>query len=132
MCNKASIRIRVKLYATLAKYASASIMHEPIEVEISDNATLTDLYDRLGIPRDEVKTSFVNSVMQSPEYRLSEGDQVGIFPPVGGGSGGDEHLAEFRLTASAHGARGGSVEASSRQWSVKGEPLVSLCRSGKS
>jgi len=85
MRNKASIRIRVKLYATLAKYAGASIMHEPIEVEIPDNTTLTDLYDRLGIPRDEVKTSFVNSVMQLPEYKLSEGDQVGIFPPVGGG-----------------------------------------------
>ena len=85
MPDKTSIRIRVKLYAALAKYASASIMHEPIEIEMPAGAALIDLYDRLGIPRDEVKTSFVNSVMQSSEYRLSEGDQVGIFPPVGGG-----------------------------------------------
>ena len=85
MSNEASIRIRVKLYATLAKYAGVPMMHEPIEVELPANATLTDLYDRLAIPPGEVKTSFVNSVMQSPDYTLSEGDQVGIFPPVGGG-----------------------------------------------
>ena len=85
MRDKAYIRIRVKLYATLAKYAGTSIMHEPIEVELSAGATLLDLYDRLGIPRDEVKTSFVNSVMQSSEYALAEGDHVGVFPPVGGG-----------------------------------------------
>jgi len=85
MRKKTSIKIQAKLYATLAKYAGASIMYEPIEVEVPAGATLIDLYDRLGIPRDEVKTSFVNSVMQPPEYTLSEGDTVGIFPPVGGG-----------------------------------------------
>jgi len=79
------MKIRAKLYATLTKYAGGSIMREPLEVEVENGATLNNLYDRLGIPRNEVKSAFVNSVMQTPDYELREGDDVGIFPPVGGG-----------------------------------------------
>jgi molybdopterin converting factor small subunit len=81
------MKIAVKLYASLAKYAGVSIMHEPLQLEVSVGTSLTGLYQRLGIPEDEVKTAFVNSVLQPPEYVLQEGDQVGIFPPVGGGVG---------------------------------------------
>lgn len=79
------MKIYVKLYATLTKYAGGSIMHESMEVELPENATFRELYDRLGIPPDEVKTAFVNSTIQQPDYRFREGDEVGIFPPVGGG-----------------------------------------------
>lgn len=79
------MKVYVKLYATLTKYAGGSIMHESLEVEVSEKATLIELYDRLGIPREEVKTAFVNSVMQTPDYVLREGDEIGVFPPVGGG-----------------------------------------------
>lgn len=75
----------VKVYATLVKYVGGSIMHEPIEVEVSKKTTLSELYDRLGIPCEEVKTAFVNSVIESPDYTICEGDEIGIFPPVGGG-----------------------------------------------
>ena len=79
------MKIFVKLYAPLTKYAGGSIMHEPLEVKLTENATLDDLYTRLGIPSDEVKTAFVNSVMRQPDYTLRDGDHVGVFPPVGGG-----------------------------------------------
>ncbi len=79
------VRVHVKLYATLARYAGGSIMHEPIDVEMSEGATLQDIYDRLGIPPDEVKTAFVNSTMRQSDYVLCDGDEVGVFPPVGGG-----------------------------------------------
>jgi sulfur carrier protein ThiS len=75
----------IKAYATLVKYVGGSIMHEPAEVEIANKTTLSELYDQLGIPREEVKTAFVNSVMQAPDYIICEGDEIGIFPPVGGG-----------------------------------------------
>jgi molybdopterin converting factor small subunit len=80
-----SLKVSVKLYATLAKYAGVSIMHEPLEVEVPAGTSLTGLYQQLGVPDDEVKTAFVNSTMQPPEYVLRDGDQVGVFPPVGGG-----------------------------------------------
>lgn len=79
------MKVYVKLYATLTKYAGGHIMHEPMEVEVSEGSRLAELYDRLGIPDDEVKSAFVNSTMQPPDYTLQDGDQVGIFPPVGGG-----------------------------------------------
>lgn len=79
------VRVYVRLYATLTKYVGGSIMHEPIEVEMPKGATLQDIYDRLGISPDEVKTAFVNSTMQQPDYVLHDGEEVGIFPPVGGG-----------------------------------------------
>ncbi len=79
------MKIYVKLYATLTKYAGGSIMHEPVEVEVANGATLETLYKQLGIPADEVKTAFVNAEMQPPDYSLADGDEVGVFPPVGGG-----------------------------------------------
>ncbi len=79
------MKISVKLYAILAKYAGGGVMHEPLTIEVPHRATLADLCRHLGIPDDEAKTAFVNSKLQPPEYVLCEGDQVGIFPPVGGG-----------------------------------------------
>lgn len=85
MHDELPMNVYVKLYATLTKYAGGSVMHEPMEVELPEGAVLSDLYERLGIPDGEVKTAFVNSTMQSSDYRLNDGDHVGIFPPVGGG-----------------------------------------------
>ena len=79
------MKVYVKVYATLTRYMGGSIMHEPVEVEVDEKETLQRLYDRLGIPREEVKAAFVNSTMQPSDYRLREGDEVGVFPPVGGG-----------------------------------------------
>jgi molybdopterin converting factor small subunit len=79
------MKVSVKLYASLTKYAGGSVMHEPMQVELADEATLTELYDAIGIPDNEVKTAFVNSTMQTANYRLRDGDEVGVFPPVGGG-----------------------------------------------
>jgi molybdopterin converting factor small subunit len=80
-----TMRVYAKLYATLTKYAAGSIMHDPLEMEMPEQATLCELYDKLGIPHDEVKTAFVNSAIQGPDYVLCDGDEIGIFPPVGGG-----------------------------------------------
>ncbi len=85
MRKKTVVKVYVKLYATLTKYVGGSVMHKPLELEMKEGSTLSDLYERLKIPPDEVKTAFVNSKIQPPDYRLSDGDEVGVFPPVGGG-----------------------------------------------
>lgn len=79
------MKIYVKAYATLTKYFGGSIMYDPIEVEVAEGLTLKQLYKQLGIPDDEVKIAFVNSTMQPSDYKLKADDQVGVFPPVGGG-----------------------------------------------
>jgi molybdopterin converting factor small subunit len=40
---------------------------------------------RLQIREKEVKVTFVNGRARADMYRLRAGDEVGIFPPVGGG-----------------------------------------------
>jgi len=57
----------------------------PVEVEVADGATLADLADQLKVPQDEVRMVFVNGRIQPLDYELRPGDEVGIFPPVGGG-----------------------------------------------
>ncbi len=79
------MKIRVKLFATFTQYTPGQRAGTPFAVELSEGATLADLIAQLGIPLEEVKVCFVNARAQEIDFKLSEGDEVGIFPPVGGG-----------------------------------------------
>lgn len=79
------MRVRAKLFATLSRHYAGVMPGTPVEVEVADGATLSDLIDRLDVPHEEVKMVFVNGRMRSLDYELEPGDEVGIFPPVGGG-----------------------------------------------
>lgn len=79
------MRIRVKLFATLARYYSNPIPGTPFDIEISDGATLADLVDQLKLPREEVKVFFVNGRARPLDWLLEPGDEVGIFPLIAGG-----------------------------------------------
>ena len=88
------MKIQVKLFATLAQNVSGPILAHhpegirpgmPFEVVLPEGSTLADLVIHLGLPRGELKLTFVNGRDQELEYRLDPGDEVGIFPPVGGG-----------------------------------------------
>jgi molybdopterin converting factor small subunit len=41
--------------------------------------------EKLQLPRDQVKIVFVTNTIQEGDQPLTDGDEVGIFPPVGGG-----------------------------------------------
>jgi len=80
------MRVSVKLFATLGKYAPVSgLPGTPFEVELSEAACLSDLLVQLKIPAGLVKITFVNAVIQPLDCALKVGDEVGIFPPIGGG-----------------------------------------------
>jgi sulfur-carrier protein len=79
------MRVRAKLFATLSRHFAGAAPGTPVEVQISDGATLVDLVNQLRVPYEEVKMVFVNGRIQSLDYKLQPGDEVGIFPPVGGG-----------------------------------------------
>jgi len=79
------MNVRVKLYATLSRYVSGVTSGSPLEVELPEDSTLADLVARLALPPQEVKVIFVNGRAREPDYRLAPGDEVGIFPPIGGG-----------------------------------------------
>ena len=77
--------VRVKLFATLRRQYPHLGLGESMPVELSDGATVGRLVEHLRLPADQVKVVFVNGTVRKEEYTLNEGDEVGIFPPVGGG-----------------------------------------------
>lgn len=79
------ITVHVKLFATLRQYRPGLGIGEAFPVELPDGATVADLIQTLGLPQGEVKVVFVNALFREPEHVLDDGDEVGIFPPVGGG-----------------------------------------------
>jgi len=79
------MRVRAKLFATLSRHFSGVMPGTPVEVEVSDGAMLVDLVDQLRLPHEEVKMVFVNGRIQPLDYVLRPDDEVGVFPPVGGG-----------------------------------------------
>jgi molybdopterin converting factor small subunit len=79
------ITVQVKLFATLREYRPGLGIGEPFPVEMPGGATVGDLVRRLDLPVEEVKIVFVNALVRELDHVLADGDELGIFPPVGGG-----------------------------------------------
>ena len=79
------VRVEVRLYATLRKYQNDQGSSEPVIFELNDEAKLGNLLDELEIPREEIKTVFVNGTWEEESFLLRDGDRIGIFPPIAGG-----------------------------------------------
>jgi sulfur carrier protein ThiS len=67
------------------RFAGDTPAGQPLELELDQGSSLQDLIDCLGIPPEETKVAFVNGRAQELDYILESGDEVGIFPPIGGG-----------------------------------------------
>ncbi len=79
------ITVHVKLFATLRRYSPGLKMGQALPVELPDGATVDHLIRQLGLPAEEVKMVFVNGLVRQRDHPLADGDELGIFPPVGGG-----------------------------------------------
>ncbi len=79
------MNVKVKLFATLQRYQPDIAAGESFEVTLPESSSIGDLIEKVGIREREVKITYVNGRARSEMYRLKEGDEVGIFPPVGGG-----------------------------------------------
>ena len=77
--------VHVKLFATLRHYRPGLGLGEAFPVELPDGATVRDLVRHLDLPEDQVKIIFVNALFRQMDHVLADGDELGIFPAVGGG-----------------------------------------------
>jgi molybdopterin converting factor small subunit len=77
--------VQVKLFATLRRYYPHLAIGESMTVELPDDAAIAQLVEHLRLPTDQIKMIFVNARLQEWDYELQDGDEVGIFPPIGGG-----------------------------------------------
>lgn len=79
------MRVKVKLFATLVVYVPSAEPGVSFEVELPNESSLSDLMNQLNLPQKEVKVAFVNGRIEPVDFLLQHGDEVGIFPPIGGG-----------------------------------------------
>jgi molybdopterin converting factor subunit 1 len=88
------IRVRVKLFARLREMVGAG----ELERELDEGSTVEDLLKTLhaeypGLAGLTTRTVIaVNQEFATPDSRLSDGDEIAIFPPVSGG------VDSFRVT----------------------------------
>ena len=73
--------IQLKLFAVLTAHTPINADHYPI----TQGMTVDQLVDTLEIPKEQAKLVFINGRRADLTDTISAGDQVGIFPPVGGG-----------------------------------------------
>ncbi len=78
-------KIDVRLFASLRRYAPDLAPGEALSLEVPAGTTVREVLERLGIPRHEVKTIFVDYRAVTEQYAVQEGDRVSVFPPVAGG-----------------------------------------------
>ena len=81
------MQVTVKLHAMLGeRYAPKGIAPgDPFTVDLPDRSTVADLVAQLSIRANEVKVAYVNGQARAEQYRLRPDDEVGFFPPIGGG-----------------------------------------------
>ena len=79
------MKIEVNLFATLSKYNTAEGGGKTMFVPMEEGATILQLLEELKIPKDVVKLRFLNGIGVKEDAKLSDGDRLGLFPPVGGG-----------------------------------------------
>ena len=86
------MKVYAKVFATLVRQVSGLDRYPEgvrsatlLPVELPDGSTINDLIAALGLPEEQVKVVFVNGRSQAFGHRLAPGDEVGIFPAVGGG-----------------------------------------------
>jgi molybdopterin synthase sulfur carrier subunit len=79
------MRIRVKLFAALGRRIACGAAGDLFPVEVPEGSTIADLIHQLDLPQEEVKVTFVNARARPLDWPLRAEDEVGIFPPIGGG-----------------------------------------------
>ena len=77
--------VTVKLFASLARFSPGGLPGTPFELDLPELTTLQYLIDQLGVPNEEAKVSFVNGLIRDLDWILQPDDEVGLFPPIGGG-----------------------------------------------
>jgi sulfur carrier protein len=74
------MKVKVKLFATLQKNR-----FKVSEMEYEEGVTVSEVCHLLGIPRNKVSIIFVNNTHADHNRILEEGDELALFPPIGGG-----------------------------------------------
>ena len=73
--------VQMRLFGTLRTLQPPNAEAFPVE----PNTTIEGLLGDLRIPPGKVHLTFLNGVKVDRDARVSDGDTISIFPPLGGG-----------------------------------------------
>jgi len=80
------VKVELHLYASFKSHLPDKCGGNPCIMEIPEGTTIRELLSRLNIPPEAPKVIFLNGVHTQGDEILKEGDRLGAFPPVAGGS----------------------------------------------
>ena len=83
------MKIKFKLFATLADYLPQPSRTNSVELEVAAGSTIQSIIDQFQLPGKLVHLVLVNGLYIYPTARittkLKEGDVLAIWPPIAGG-----------------------------------------------
>jgi molybdopterin converting factor small subunit len=75
-------QVQVQLYAALREYVGRA---PSVQVDIAPGQTVRQVLEQLGVPIDKARIIFVNARAAGLDDPLRGGEQLGVFPAIGGG-----------------------------------------------
>jgi sulfur-carrier protein len=75
-------QVKLNLYATLRTYVGGA---GSMDVDIEPGQSVAQLLGGVGVPVEQTRIVFVNSRVADCSATLQGGEQVGVFPAIGGG-----------------------------------------------
>jgi len=79
------MKIKVRLYASLRDYVPEAKIGSTLEVDLPAGSVIQDLVNYYQLPVELVKLAYVNGIYQELNHELHDQDEIGLFPPIGGG-----------------------------------------------
>ena len=77
------MEVKLKCFSSLANSDTCDYRGSTT-YSLADGQTVEDLVQRAGFARQDVKIAFVNSRKVDLDTILTDGDQIGLAPAVGG------------------------------------------------
>ena len=77
------MKVNIKCFSKLADPESCDYS-DSTSYNITEGQKVVDLFEQVGISKDDVKIAFVNGRIVDFDTTLSDGDSVGLAPAVGG------------------------------------------------
>ncbi len=74
--------VQVNLYATFRAFGGG---RPSVEVQIAPGQTVGEVLRKLGVPAEQARIIFVDHRAGDLGQTLQGGEQLGVFPAIGGG-----------------------------------------------
>ena len=82
MSSTSPNKVNIKAFSTLRRYVEDT---EGVDVALSKPETVADVLGRVGIPTEQSRIIFVDGRKSDLTQVLAGGENVSVFPAIGGG-----------------------------------------------